>query len=143
MPKYKLFCDANVIFSATKSSHGGSARIFELAEHKIINIFTSSLVLFEVRKNITKKLPSEKIFDFFKLINNTGIEIVNENKEKAIVKYGKIIVSKDAPILAAAIKSKSGFLITMDRKHFMNPKIKKTKLPIKILTPGDFLQKYL
>lgn len=143
MPIPKLFVDANVFFSAIKSSRGGSAEVFKLAEYKIIKIAVSSLVLFEARRNIAKKLPSTKIFDFFNLINDIGFEITNVDKKKSISKYGQIIASKDASVLAAAIESKSDFLITLDRKHFMSPKIKKVKLPIKILIPGDFLQKYL
>lgn len=55
----------------------------------------------------------------------------------------KIIHPKDIHILSTALTTKADFLITLDRKHFMNPKIKKAKLLIKILTPKDFLQKYL
>lgn len=54
-----------------------------------------------------------------------------------------IIHPKDIHVLSSALYYKVGFLITLDKKHFMNPKIKKVKLPIKILTPAEFLQKYL
>ena len=45
----------------------------------------------------------------------------------------------DAPILAAAIKAKADYLITHDRKHFLNdPKVIK-KSGLRIGTPGNAL----
>ncbi len=62
---------------------------------------------------------------------------------KEITELQKIIPTKDIPILVGAILSKSPFLITLDRKHFLaNEKLKKINLPLKILNPGEFLRNY-
>lgn len=61
-----------------------------------------------------------------------------------IAKFKKLLPDKDIPILFGAIVSGANFLITLDRKHFLeNEKLKKLKLPFKIVNPGDFLREYL
>lgn len=50
---------------------------------------------------------------------------------------------KDIPILLGTILSKAQFLITLDRKYFLNnKKLKNLKVPFKIVNSRDFLQKY-
>ena len=43
-------------------------------------------------------------------------------------------------MLAAALKGKTTFLLTFDRKHFMVPTVLEAGLPFSIMTPGDFLR---
>jgi predicted nucleic acid-binding protein len=50
-----------------------------------------------------------------------------------------IVNSEDAPILAGAIKSKAEFLITLDKKFYLEVK---NKTKIKVLFPSEFLGKF-
>ncbi len=50
---------------------------------------------------------------------------------------------KDIPIVAGAVISGAEALITLDRKHLLgNQRLRVLDLPIKIMTPGDFIQNY-
>lgn len=55
-----------------------------------------------------------------------------------------MVPEKDVPILVGVLQSGVGILITLDRAHFLKNKNVYTNFPeLEILTPGDFLQKYI
>lgn len=136
IPK-KLFIDASVFIAGTISETGGSFVIFELCQKKGYKAVTSELVLEEVRKNIKSKLAINLLKRFYKLLTSLSLEVYPSPED--IREYEKIIEPKDAHVLASAIESKSDYLITLDQKHFFTDKIKKTKLPVKIVTPKEFI----
>ena len=51
--------------------------------------------------------------------------------------------SKDAPIVAAAIKSRVDFLITLDIADFKKQSVREAVKPLQILTPREFVTTYL
>jgi predicted nucleic acid-binding protein len=59
-----------------------------------------------------------------------------------ILKYSKIINEEDAHILASAVENDCRYLLTLDKKHFKNLAMEKAGLPVKILTPGEFLSQF-
>ena len=53
------------------------------------------------------------------------------------------LVLKDIPILAGALFSKAEFLITLDKRDFLdNKKLTNLNLPFKILNPENFIKNY-
>lgn len=140
---FRVFLDANVLFSAANSPTGGSAYIFELAKKRKLKLFSSSLAFKEAEKNLREKTSEETLLRFYDLLEEAAIEFVTIKRLQAKKKFGKLVGEKDAPILAAAISAKADFLITLDKKHFLNQKVLKAKLPIKIVTPGQFVEKFL
>lgn len=139
----KLFLDANVLFAATISSSGGSAYIFELARRHKVRLFSSSLALKEAERNLREKTDEEAVLRFYDLLEDVDIRLFSVDRKKAKKNFAKLVGEKDAPILGAAISAEVDFLITLDKKHFLNQKIFKTNLLIKILTPGQFIEKFL
>lgn len=134
----RIFLDANVLYAASCSKTGASFAIFELKKRFKFEFITSQLALIEAERNLTEKEELEEINNFYLLIKK--IKVVKSENEKAKKMFKGLIKEKDAPILYAAIKSKSSYLLTLDKKHFFTGKIKKLKLPIKILTPGQFIK---
>jgi len=133
----KLFLDANIIYSASRSEKGASFAIFQLKNKFKIELISSKLAMIEAERNIVEKetlLILNQFYDFLK-----EISIISVESDKAKVFYKNIIEEKDAPILYGAKLSQENFLITLDKKHFFTEKIKNKKFPFKILTPGDFL----
>ena len=64
------------------------------------------------------------------------IEILNQEPDLALIqKARKVIVEKDAAILAEAKMARCDCLITLDRKHFFTPKATRFLRPKRILTP--------
>lgn len=138
-----LFLDANIFFAAAASKTGGSYFIFKLAERKKVRLVSNSYALREAKRNICLKLKEQNLiafYNFASLLEKVDTEGVFSQE---IVRFANIIVSKDAPILASALRQKADFLITLDKKDFMAGRIKNAKLKIKIATPGEFLRNYL
>lgn len=141
----KVFLDANVFFAGTRSPRGGSGFVLELAKKKKIEPITTSHALLEAEQNILKKLGPDCLNRHYQnlLEIKPKIQSIEFVTIKEINRLKKLIPSKDIPILLGAIVSGTQFLITLDRKHFLNnEKLKKIKLPFKILNPGEFLRKY-
>lgn len=144
MFKPSVFFDANVIISGCHSTIGGSALLLQLATENKINVVISKLVLIESEKNLIKKFSKGDLLKFYQWLGKTKIKVVRRSPtDVEITKYSNFTGLKDAHVLASAIDANVEFLITRNRKHFMNQKIKKVKLPLIICTPAEFLQKYL
>lgn len=138
----KVFLDANIFFSASYSSKGGSFQILRLAEKNKISIFTSTLAIKEAERNLQRKASDEALYRFYNFLDDIDLKFIKVNRPLSKAKFGKITGEKDAPILAAALESKALFLVTLDRKHLLN--IKTSKLGnLKVVTPGEFIEKYL
>ena len=132
----KVFLDANVFFAAARSPKGGSSFVLELAKKKKLEIVTVNHALLEAEQNILKKLGLPYLNRHYQnvLEIKPKIQSIKFVTLGEIAKFKKVIPKKDIPILLGAILSKSQFLVTLDRKHFLgNEKLKRIKLPFKIL----------
>lgn len=129
------FLDSSVLFTAVNSPIGGSAKLFTLQG---IQLTASKVVLIEVERNIREKLQNYHLERFFMLVGKLKIldQIPDDN---LIDKAKKVIVVKDAVILAEAKNSHCEFLITLDRKHFLTAKVAKFLRPAKVVMPKEFL----
>ena len=130
-----VFLDSSVLFTAVNSPVGGSAKLFTL---KNIELITSKIVLVEVERNIRRKLLDYHLERFFLLVDRIKILDIKFNKSN-VKKAKKIIVKKDIIILSQVKISKPDFLLTLDKKHFLQEKVINYVKPTKILTPKDFL----
>ena len=139
--RVKVFLDANILFCAARSSSGGSAFIINLAKARKIKAIVSDKVLKEADKNLRLKEPLKVLLKHYANLKGADLKIVTVSKNQAKI-YEKIINKKDSFIFAAAQKVKAEFLITLDKKHFFTSKIKKAKLPFKILNPEKFIKNH-
>ena len=134
----RLFLDANVIYSASRSIRGASYVIFQLREKLSFSLVTSKLALVETEKNLFEKERSEVIDHFYELIKS--IEVIDIDSDDGKRRYKDVIEEKDAPILCGALKSKSDYLLTLDKKHFFTKRLIQSKFSFKIMTPGEFIR---
>jgi putative PIN family toxin of toxin-antitoxin system len=138
--KIKVFIDANCLIAAILSPTGGSFALIEKALKGEFELYLSEYVLEETFSVLKEKYPQNLII-FNLLIGKIKYKLLTEPTQKEVEELIRYIDFKDAPVLASAIKGKVDFLITLDKEHFIeNPKLKKLKLPFKIMTPGDFLK---
>lgn len=129
----KAFLDSSVLFSATSSPTGGSAKIFT----ENLKLIVSTYVLTEVERNVRSKLANYHLNRFFLLVDR--LIILNRiPNQRQIEEAKKVIAEKDATILASAKLAKSQILLTLDQKHFLTPKVEEFMKPTKILTPKMF-----
>lgn len=135
-----VFIDSSVLIAAFLSPTGGSARIIELCEAEIIKGYTSMYVLDEVGQVFKRKFGKESP-NLKKLLKSAKISLAVPTA-KAINKAKKWISDgNDAPVLAAAAKAKVDYLATLDIRDFIKDTTVAKKSGLKILTPGDFLQR--
>jgi len=132
----RAFLDSSALFTAVNSPTGGSAKLFTLKKIKLV---TSRVVLAEVERNVQKKLAEFHFKRFFLLVGKLKI-LDQALDDKLIQKARRVIVEKDAVILAEAKVAQCDFLITLDKKHFLKPKPQRFIKPKKILTPKLLIQ---
>lgn len=136
----KIFLDSSVIVTAVLSPIGGSFRLFQEAKLNRIEIYISHFIFDEVITTLQRKYPA-KLSSFYELIRENPINFVKDPSPKSIATLTNFIHPDDAPILAAAIRSKPDFLITWDKKHFLKKEVI-SNVRFTICTPKEFLQKY-
>lgn len=141
MPKTpRVFLDTSVLIAALFSSKGASAEILELARAEQIQVFISQYVVDETRK--TLRLKGTQLLPVFDRILETKTFNLLSKPPKKQINLAKFIIKdlKDAPILALAMHKKVNYLVTLDRKDFIDdPQVAK-KSKLKILTPGAFVK---
>ena len=142
-PAPRLFLDARVWIAASGSPTGASALILALCGRGLARAVTSRLVLLESERNIQAKLGDDALARFYTSIADLPMEILDVPTPEEIQAQGKTIHPKDAHVLASAIKGEAEYLLTLDRKHFLAPSVRRTKLSFAILTPGDYLRRLI
>ncbi|MBI5122840.1 putative toxin-antitoxin system toxin component, PIN family [Candidatus Roizmanbacteria bacterium] len=134
-----VFIDTSVLFSACLSKIGSAALVLGYCRKNKIKGFISRYVLSEVKRNATQKLDQlgKQRLNFYILQSN--LNIVDNPTFDEIKICQEVINPKDAPILAAAVKNKTNYLITFNTKDFLLPKVKDFAKSLTILTPRDFV----
>ena len=134
-----VFIDTSVLFSACLSKIGASALILGFCRKNKIKGYISRYVLSEVKRNALQKLNQlgKQRLNFYVLQSN--LNIVDNPTLEEIKICQEVLNSKDAPILAAAVKNKVNYLITFNTRDFLLPKVKDFVKPLTILTPRDFV----
>ncbi len=138
--KLRVLLDSSVILSALFSSTGASALILKLAEQKKINLLIHEYIVEEVESVLVRKSP-ENIGNFIALISKNLFRKVKRPTAKEVALAETIITDpKDAPILASAIREKVDYLITLDRRDFLNISLTRKGLGPKIVLPGTLIK---
>lgn len=135
----KVFIDASVLFAAVLSPTGGSREILRLAFHGKLQLVANQLVIDEVRRNLTLKVPDT--VEYFTTVTEALPWELVEPKSSFLTQVLPHTVPKDAPHLASALQAQVFCLVSHDRQHMVNLRHEiKKHLKLKILTPGDLLQ---
>lgn len=135
----KVFLDSSVLVAACASKTGASAFILGYCRLQKIEGYLSLDTIGEARKNVNLKLnktAKKRLVHFLKVAN---LILTPQPSTGEIVWCEQVTNPKDAPILAAALKSPASFLVTLDKKHFLKPKVKNFASPLQIITPGEFV----
>ncbi len=138
--KIKVFIDTNVLIAGVNSVTGASATILDLCEARVLQMVVSRQVLIEADRNFAAKFP-QLVGRFRQFMHNLAPLMVEDPTPESMEKAATIIDRKDAPILAAAENANVDFLITLDKKHFLNPKTRQ-KVMLKVVSPIEFLQSF-
>jgi putative PIN family toxin of toxin-antitoxin system len=139
-PALRVFLDTSVIIAGMVSGRGAAHEVLRLGESGVIQVYLSEQVLTEADRVFSAKFPT-LIAEFHKFLRNLDPVLVDDPTRAEVSSIEGWINADDAPILAAAIKSRADCLVTWDLKHFQSRKVtENVQLPI--FTPGEFLENY-
>jgi hypothetical protein len=140
--RIKIFLDTSVIIAAILSPTGGSFRLIRESILKDYILLISDYVLDECIRTLKIKFPT-KLNTLTSFLTNYNFQILKDPTEKEVEKLIKIINFRDAPVLGGALKHKAEYLITLDKKDFLNPKVLEfvKKKNLLVLTPKEFLER--
>jgi hypothetical protein len=131
---FRLFLDANVLFTAAHDSKGKAAFLFEPPGHSAWVLIASAHAVEEARRNITAKYPHcearlKSLLGRLTLVAQPGPSTMSIR-----------LPEKDQPIFLAARAARATHLLTGDLKHF-GPAMNKPQLSdgILIQTVAEFL----
>jgi predicted nucleic acid-binding protein len=128
-PSLRIYLDSNVLLSASINELSPFRDFWRLSE---VGPVLSRYAVGEVTRNLQ---TAEHNASFAELIRRS--EMVSD-LDARIIPVDVRLVSKDAPILAAAIGASVDYLATGDRKHFSH--LYNTIVSgVRIISPGEFL----
>ena len=137
MPLLSAFLDSSVILSGLASPTGGSGKLLEAGKLKKVRLIANPYVVQEASYHLDKlKLELD---DLENLLSNHVVHLMSDPSKQIIQKFEKITPdSNDAPIIAGSLLSRVDYLISLDKKHILIPRVKRALKPIKVVSPKEF-----
>jgi len=103
-----------------------------------LKIVVSRYVLEEAERNLAQKAP-DALPAFRELLTLVAAVVTEKPALEELKRAATYIDLKDAPIVAAAAKAKVDYLVTWDRKHFIDdPKVAE-RSGLAIITPDKLM----
>jgi len=139
MKKYNIFLDSSALVAGVLSEKGAAHVLLLLGESKDILLSVSEMVIVESVRAITLKSP-RNVPVFRNAIVLSNLIIVRDPSDEEVESNFYLINDPhDVPILLAAMKAGVDYLVTHNRRHFLDdPKVAE-RSGLRIGTPGDAL----
>ena len=134
-----VFLDASVLVAASRSPSGGSAVTMDVCNGRRFRGAVTTRVLLEARHNIAEKFEESELLRFYQQIAALDPHIAPPPSQGRTAECVPLTAEKDAHVLAAALECEAGYLVSLDRRHLVTHSVHSAGLPIRVLTPGDFL----
>jgi predicted nucleic acid-binding protein len=139
MPKLHIFLDSSALMAGAISESGAAHVLLNLGESRDISLTVSELVILEIEHSIARKSPSN-LNDLRRLIRLSNLRIVpNPSRKEVEANLYLISDPSDAPILLAAMKANVDYLVTHNRKHFLDDPVVAERSGLRIGSPGEAL----
>ena len=135
-----VFFDASCLFLAANSPLGGSAFLISVCSRGYLRAVVSPDVLLEAERNIVEKGRPGAFSLYRELVASTPFLVVSTPPEHVVRQY-EAIFAEDAHVVAAALSSRSAFLVTVDQR--LEQRVRASALSIVALSPKEFLQTVL
>jgi predicted nucleic acid-binding protein len=138
-PRPELFFDASALFAGVASPSGAARALLLLSEARAITIIVSEQVIAETERSLARKVPTALLF-YRQALRTSGLRIVKDpTPTEVAAAQGMIAHAPDLPILVAAMKAGTGFLVTLNRRHFLDDPAVAQRSGLRIGAPGDAL----
>jgi len=139
MSKVKLFLDSSALFAGIASPKGAARVLLLLGETGRVILIVSEQVIAETERATARKIPGV-LREVRLAILKSRVMIRLDPPAEAIWEHKDWISHMaDVPILVAAVQAEVDYLVTLNRKHFIDdPQVAK-RTGLRIGTPGDAL----
>ncbi len=135
----QLFFDSSALFAGVASQAGAPRALLMLDENGIIGVTASEQVIAETERALARKAPQALPY-YRQALRSARITIVHDPAPDVVfVNAGLTSHAADLPILVAARRIQTDFLVTLDRRHFIDDPQVAARAGIRIGTPGDAL----
>jgi predicted nucleic acid-binding protein len=139
MPEINLFLDSSALMAGIVSASGSARVLLLLAESGQIAVTISEQVLAETERAIARKAP-QALGELRQAILASKARIVRDPSPEEVATHLNLIShAADVPILLAAMQVKVDYLVTHNRRHFMDDPAVARQAGLRIGSPGDAL----
>lgn len=139
MPGIDLFLDSSALFAGIASPTGAARALLLLGETRKIQVVISEQVVAETERAVARKIPAALSL-VRQAILNSQARIYPDPPFSEVQAYLSWMKDPtDVPILVAAMKARVGYLVTLNRKHFLEDATLAQKSGLRIGMPGDAL----
>ena len=139
MSRPDLFLDSSALFADAVSPNGAARMLLLLAEAGLVTITISEQVVAETERAVARKVPQALAY-YREALRSTGLRIVRDPSPEEVEAHKNIIAHRaDVPIVVAAMKADVDYLVTLNRRHFIDDPGVATRSGLRIGTPGDVL----
>jgi len=134
-----LFLDSSALFAGILSSTGAGRVLLLLGETKKIQLTISEQVVAETERAVARKAV-RALPDLRQAILRCNAVIVGDPEASVVLAHLDWMQDPaDVPILLAAMQAKVDFLVTLNRRHFLDDPGVAVRSELRIGTPGDAL----
>jgi hypothetical protein len=135
----QLFFDASALFAGVISAVGAARALLLLSEAEAVAITVSEQVIAETERTLVRKAPTA-VPSYRETLRASRICIVKDPSAADVVAARDMIAHElDVPILVAAIKVKTGYLVALNRHYFIEDSEAARRSGLRLGTPGDAL----
>jgi predicted nucleic acid-binding protein len=140
MSKSRLFFNSSALFAGVISSTGAARALLVLAEAGHLDILITEQVIAETENALARKVPNA-LPDYRQTLRYIGLSIVHDPSLQEIKEHHDMIAhTADVPIVIAAMRVQVDFLVTLNRRHFIDDPQVAIRSGLQIGTPGDAIQ---
>jgi predicted nucleic acid-binding protein len=139
MRKASLFFDSSALFAGIASTTGAAHALLALAEAGLITLTVSEQVIAETERSLARKAPVA-LPAYRQALRGLGLRIVRDPTLEAVLAHRDWMAHPaDVPILVAAMHAGVDYLVTLNRRHFIDDPAVAAHSGLRIGTPGDAL----
>jgi predicted nucleic acid-binding protein len=139
MPAARLFLDSSALVAGAASETGAARALLVLAEAGQLDLVVSEQVVVESERTLARKLPGA-LPAYRPLLLATRLTIVRDPAPEATAAHqGLIAHEADLPVLVAAMGAGADYLVTFNRRHFLDDPGVAARSGLRIGSPADAL----
>lgn len=139
MSKNSLFLDSSALFAGIVSADGAARVLLLLAEAGQVNLLVSEQVIVETERALARKAPAV-LNEVRQMILLANVKILPDPDPAKVREHLDWMSDPtDVPILLAAMHAGVDFLVTLNRRHFLDDARVAQRSGLRMGTPGDAL----